>query len=161
MRNQGHISQDVAFEELQQLYPNIQKMANTSFYDFKVPQSPLHLLIETKWCNCHFWSVDILLPWTQAHKLLEYKYYRLYIRTNRGHFFVTPETVFEYSHVHRMSWNHNVKYLLLKFTRDMDNNFEPNIKQQCTTCKGLLKDNLEYFMKDTHYTNITKRIFKI
>jgi hypothetical protein len=136
-KNNGHLAEDRAEVHLRDIYDFVQKSKYGTFFDFLVKKGTTDILIEVKWVECRYKSVNIYLKWKQAMRLFNAKDFLLYILTPKGNFFISPEKVLKYAHVHYNFLNPHEKNILIRATL-ADEQFVVMEPQKCLYCDGKL-----------------------
>jgi hypothetical protein len=137
--NEGVRKENEAKQHLEAVYDYVRQTGQRDFYDYLVRKGTTDIFIEVKWVECRYKTAGIYINWKQFWKLIAAKDFMFYILTSKGNFFISPEQVFDYAHVHFNKNNPHEKCILLTamFT---DGKFALVAPTRCLNCNGTLTD---------------------
>jgi hypothetical protein len=137
--NEGIRKENEAKQHLEAVYDYVQQTGQRDFCDYLVRKGTTDIFIEVKWVECRYKTAGIYIYWKQFWKLIAAKDFMLYILTSKGNFFISPEQVFDYAHVHFNKNNPHEKRILLT-AMFSEGKFDLVVPTRCLNCNGTLMD---------------------
>ena len=135
-----HLSEEEAEKRFVKLFDDVKRTEHSSFFDFLVKKGLMNFIIEVKKIYLgKSRTASLIIHEDQMIKLLAQKNFLLYVITEKGGAFFSPEQIYNFGHLHYNTLNPDMRKIYIKFQYEDNNLFMIPITK-CRNCCGILKE---------------------